>query len=104
MESIQGSSECVWVAQEIDYGADVPDYEKLTNDEKYFINNILAFFAESDGIVVENLVKNFCTMVQLPEARCYYTWQAAMEQIHGETYSLLIDTFIKDGNEKLKII
>ena len=92
-----------WVAQEIDYGADVPDYEKLTNDEKYFINNILAFFAESDGIVVENLVKNFCTMVQLPEARCYYTWQAAMEQIHGETYSLLIDTFIKDDNEKLKL-
>ena len=92
-----------WVAEEIDYGADVKDYEKLTDDEKYFIKNILAFFAESDGIVVENLVTNFCSMVQLPEARCFYTWQAAMEQIHGETYSLLIDTFVKDKTEKIKL-
>lgn len=92
-----------WVAEEIDYGADIGDYEKLTADEKYFIKNILAFFAESDGIVVENLVTNFCSMVQLPEARCYYTWQAAMEQIHGETYSLLIDTFVKDDAEKLQL-
>ena len=92
-----------WVAEEIDYGADVKDYEKLTDDEQYFIKNILAFFAESDGIVVENLVTNFCSMVQLPEARCFYTWQAAMEQIHGETYSLLIDTFVKDKTEKIKL-
>ena len=92
-----------WVAEEIDYGADVKDYEKLTEDEKYFIKNILAFFAESDGIVVENLVTNFCSRVQLPEARCFYTWQAAMEQIHGETYSLLIDTFVKDKTEKIKL-
>jgi len=92
-----------WVAEEIDYGADVKDYEKLTDDEKYFIKNILAFFAESDGIVVENLVTNFCSIVQLPEARCFYTWQAAMEQIHGETYSLLIDTFVKDKTEKIKL-
>ena len=92
-----------WVAEEIDYGADVKDYEKLTDDEKNFIKNILAFFAESDGIVVENLVTNFCSIVQLPEARCFYTWQAAMEQIHGETYSLLIDTFVKDKTEKIKL-
>ena len=85
-----------WTAQEIDYSADAEDWEKLTNDEKYFIENILAFFAGSDGIVLENLVTRFCNEIKLPEARCYYTFQAMMENIHSEVYSLLIETFIKE--------
>ena len=70
--------------------------KKLTNDERYFIEHILAFFAGSDGIVLENLITNFCSEVQVPEARCFYGFQAMMENIHSEVYSLLIDTFVKD--------
>ena len=92
-----------WTAQEIDYSADAEDWEKLTNDEKYFIENILAFFAGSDGIVLENLVTRFCNEIKLPEARCYYTFQAMMENIHSEVYSLLIETFIKDYDKKIKL-
>ena len=72
------------------------DWEKLTKDEKHFISNVLAFFAASDGIVNENLCERFASEVQLPEARCFYGFQIAMENIHSETYSLLIDTYIKD--------
>ena len=92
-----------WTAEEIDFSADKSDWNKLTKNEKNFIETILAFFAGSDGIVVENLVTNFCQEVQLPEARCFYNFQAMIEQIHGEVYSLLIDTYITDPNKKIKL-
>ena len=81
-----------WTAEEIDYSADLNDWETLSDDEKYFIENILAFFAGSDGIVLENLIQNFCNDVQLPEAKCAYAYQAYIENVHSEVYSLLIDT------------
>ncbi|CAD8205778.1 unnamed protein product [Paramecium octaurelia] len=89
-----------WTAEEIDLYQDLKDWEKLTADEKHFIKYVLAFFAASDGIVNENLAQQFCTEVQVPEARCFYGFQIAMENIHSETYSLLIDTYITDENEK----
>jgi len=89
-----------WTAEEIDLAHDQVDWEKLTSDEKYFISHVLAFFAASDGIVNENLCERFASEVQLPEARCFYGFQIAMENIHAETYSLLIDTYIKDNVEK----
>lgn len=89
-----------WTAEEIDYSADLNDWDTLSSDEKYFIENILAFFAGSDGIVLENLVKNFCTEVQLPEAKCVYAFQAYIENVHSEVYSLLIDTYVKDKSRK----
>lgn len=91
---------CFWVATEIDLSQDLNDWEKLKDDEKHFIKYVLAFFAASDGIVLENLADNFICEVKLPEARCFYGFQAAMENIHSETYSLLIDTYIKDEKEK----
>ena len=93
-----------WVATEIDLSADIKDWEKLSNNEKHFIKWVLAFFAASDGIVLENLTENFINDVQLPEARCFYGFQAAMENVHSETYSLLIDTYIKDQKEKNKLL
>jgi ribonucleoside-diphosphate reductase subunit M2 len=89
-----------WTADEIDLYQDLKDWEKLNANEKHFIKNVLAFFAASDGIVMENLAEQFCSEVQIPEARCFYGFQIAMENIHSETYSLLIDTYIKDQNEK----
>lgn len=90
-----------WTAEEIDLSADLIDWEKkLTDDERYFIKNILAFFAASDGIVNENLAVNFLKEVQYPEARCFYGFQIMIENIHSEAYSLLIDTYIKDSTEK----
>jgi len=89
-----------WTAEEIDLYQDLTDWEKLSNNEKHFIKHILAFFAASDGIVLENLAQKFCTEIQIPEARCFYGFQIAMENIHSETYSLLIDTYIKDQQEK----
>jgi len=89
-----------WTAEEIDYSADLNDWDTLSSDEKYFIENILAFFAGSDGIVLENLVKNFCNEVQLPEAKCVYAFQAYIENVHSEVYSLLIDTYVKDKFRK----
>jgi len=89
-----------WTADEIDLFSDLKDWEKLNKDEKHFIKYVLAFFAASDGIVLENLAEKFCTEIQIPEARCFYGFQIAMENIHSETYSLLIDTYIKDANEK----
>lgn len=91
---------CFWVATEIDLSQDLNDWKKLKDDEKHFIKYVLAFFAASDGIVLENLADNFICEVKLPEARCFYGFQAAMENIHSETYSLLIDTYIKDKKEK----
>lgn len=90
-----------WTAEEIDLGQDMTDWEnKLTKDERHFIKHVLAFFAASDGIVNENLAINFLNEVQYPEARCFYGFQIAIENIHAETYSLLIDTLIKDNKEK----
>merc|ERR1712160_68524 len=85
---------------EVDLAHDAPDWEKLNDGEKHFIKHILAFFAASDGIVNENLCEQFMSEVQVPEARCFYGFQIAMENIHSETYSLLIDTYIADPNEK----
>ncbi|MBH48935.1 MAG: ribonucleoside-diphosphate reductase [Halobacteriovorax sp.] len=91
-----------WTAEEIDLGADLTDWEKLNDDERHFISHVLAFFAASDGIVNENLALRFYNDVQIPEARTFYGFQIAMENIHSETYSLLIDTYIKDPKEKDK--
>jgi len=90
-----------WTAEELDLSQDLRDWEKLTDDERHFIKHILAFFAASDGIVLENLAINFMREVQLPEARAFYGFQMAMENIHSETYSLLIDTYITDTVEKM---
>jgi ribonucleotide reductase beta subunit family protein with ferritin-like domain len=89
-----------WIAEEIDLVTDLDDWEKLNKNEQYFVKHVLAFFAASDGIVNENLVEQFCNEVQIPEARCFYGFQIAMENVHSETYSLLIDTYIKDATEK----
>ena len=90
-----------WTAEEIDLSQDLNDWNnKLNNDEKYFIKHILAFFAASDGIVNENLAENFVNEVQYAEAKFFYGFQIMMENIHSETYSLLIDTYVKDEAEK----
>ena len=92
---------CIWTAEEIDLHTDLNDWNnKLSADEKYFIKHILAFFAASDGIVNENLAENFVSEVQYPEAQFFYGFQLMMENIHSETYSLLIDTYVKDEAEK----
>jgi len=93
-----------WTAEELDLSKDRKDWEILTPNEQHFIKHILAFFAASDGIVNENLAMNFMKEVQWPEARCFYGFQIAMENIHNETYSLLIDTYIKDPKEKTKLL
>jgi ribonucleoside-diphosphate reductase beta chain len=94
-----------WTAEEIDLSPDLVDWaSKLNDDERYFIKHILAFFAASDGIVNENLAENFLHEVQYPEARFFYGFQIAMENIHSETYSLLIDTLIKDPLEKDRLL
>ena len=89
-----------WTANEIDLSKDINDWNKLNNDEKYFIKNVIGFFAGSDGIIMENLAMRFMREVQIPEARAFYSYQIFNESIHSETYSLLIDTYIKDKNEK----
>ncbi len=89
-----------WTAEEIDLSGDLKDWENLNSGEKHFVSHILAFFAASDGIVNENLAVNFMNEVQVPEARCFYGFQIMMENIHSETYALLIDTYIKDHAEK----
>ena len=93
-----------WTAEEIDLSTDLKDWEKLNSGEKHFIKHVLAFFAASDGIVNENLAVNFMREVQLPEARCFYGFQIMMENIHSETYSLLIDTYIKENQEKNRLL
>ncbi|HHG83418.1 MAG TPA: ribonucleoside-diphosphate reductase, partial [Bacteroidetes bacterium] len=89
-----------WTAEEIDLAPDLADWENLSDNERHFIKYVLAFFAASDGIVNENLAERFLAEVQSPEARCFYGFQIAIENIHSETYSLLIDTYIKDPVEK----
>ncbi len=89
-----------WTAEEIDLAEDAKDWKKLNDNERHFLKHVLAFFAASDGIVNENLVTNFADEVQWPEARCFYGFQIMMENIHAETYSLLIDAYIDDPIEK----
>eukprot|EP00505_MAST-04D_sp_SCG-Rhode-Island_P005995 Stramenopile-MAST_4_protein_5995 len=93
-----------WTAEELDLTHDAKDWDKMTDNERFFISNVLAFFAASDGIVNENLLMNFSNEVQLPEARCFYGFQIAIENIHSEVYSLLIDTYIKNGEEKDRLL
>lgn len=93
-----------WVPEEIDLSADHSHWEALTPGERHFITYVLAFFAASDGIVLENLVERFANDVQLPEARCFYSFQAAMENVHSETYSLLLESYIKDPEEKASLL
>jgi ribonucleoside-diphosphate reductase subunit M2 len=95
--------ECFWRAEEIDLTKDLAYWETLEQGEKHFVSMILAFFAASDGIVLENLASRFMCDVQVSEARAFYGFQIAMENIHSETYSLLIETYIKDKEEKSKL-
>jgi len=92
-----------WTAEEIDHQSDLNDWNRLSKDEKHFVSSILAFFAASDGIVLENLAGRFMAEIQVPEARCFYGFQQAIENIHSETYSLLIDTYIRDPVEKHRL-
>jgi ribonucleoside-diphosphate reductase beta chain len=89
-----------WTAEEVDLSGDIRDWEKLSDNEKYFIKNVLSFFAASDGIVNENLAENFVKEVQYPEAKFFYGFQLMMENIHSLMYSLLIDTYVSDPKEK----
>ena len=89
-----------WTAEEIDLSHDLKDWDRMNDGERHFVKHVLAFFAASDGIVNENLAVNFMREVQIPEARCFYGFQIMIENIHSETYSLLIDTYIKDAAEK----
>ena len=95
--------DCFWRTEEIDLSKDLIHWQKLNDNEKHFIKMILAFFAASDGIVLENLGQRFMNEVQLPEAKAAYGFQIMMENIHSETYSLLIDTYIKNTDEKMKL-
>ena len=95
--------DCFWRTEEIDLSKDMNDWQSLNDNEKFFISMILAFFAASDGIVLENLAIRFMKDVQLSEARAFYGFQIAMENIHSEMYSLLIETYIKDSFHKNKL-
>jgi ribonucleoside-diphosphate reductase beta chain len=104
-EYYKKSEASFWTAEEIDLSNDVSDWNnKLNDNERHFVKHVLAFFAASDGIVNENLAINFLNEVQYPEARFFYGFQVMMENIHSETYSLLIDTYIKDPVEKDKLL
>jgi ribonucleoside-diphosphate reductase beta chain len=92
-----------WTAEEIDLSGDMKDWAALNDGERHFISHVLAFFAASDGIVNENLAVNFMSETQLPEARCFYGFQIMMENIHAETYALLIDSYIRDPQEKYRL-
>ena len=95
--------DCFWRAEEINFAQDLGDWEKLSADEKYFISMVLAFFAASDGLVLENLASRFMNDVQVSEVRAFYGFQIAMENVHSESYSLMIDTYIRDDAEKNKL-
>ena len=101
--SYKKAQESFWTAEEIDFSADLNDWELLTDNEKYFVENILAFFAGSDGIVLENLAGRFLKEITVPEARAFYSFQIFIENVHSEVYSLMIDTFIKDTSKKEKL-
>jgi ribonucleoside-diphosphate reductase subunit M2 len=93
-----------WMAEEINILADLPDWTRLSDTKRHFISHVLAFFAASDGIINENLSSNFTTEVTAPKARCFYGFQIAVKNIHSKMYSLLIDTYIKDPQEKLHLL
>jgi hypothetical protein len=93
-----------WTAEEINLTSDLQDWDNLSPNERHFVSHVLAFFAASDVIVNENLSGNFATEVTSPEARCFYGFQIAVENIHSETYSLLIDTYVKDQKEKMHLL
>lgn len=99
-EMYKKSEASFWTAEEIDLHRDIIDWEKLNENEQHFIKHVLAFFAASDGIVMENLAERFMAEVQMPEARSFYAFQIAVENIHSETYSLLIDNYIRNEKEK----
>lgn len=103
-EAYKQHQQAFWTAEEIDFAADISDWEKLNENEKYFITNVLSFFAGSDGIIFENLAINFIGEIHVPEIRAYYGWQAAMETIHSETYALMIDTYISEHDAKIKAL
>merc|ERR1719291_1666530 len=92
-----------WTAEEIDLSQDTKDWDNLSGSEQHFVKHVLAFFAASDGIVLENLASQFSTEIQIPEARAFYGFQMAMENIHSETYSLLIEQYIREPAEKEKL-
>jgi ribonucleoside-diphosphate reductase subunit M2 len=93
-----------WTAEELDLAHDHKDWEKMTSNERHFVSHVLAFFAASDGIVNENLAMNFSSEMQSSEARCFYGFQIAIENIHSEVYSLLIDTYVRDPTEKTHLL
>lgn len=95
---------CIWTLEEIDLGHDMVDWVKLSADDQFFIKHVLAFFAASDGIVIENLALRFMSDVKVPEARAFYGFQLMMENIHSETYSVLLDTYITDSEEKIHLL
>tara|TARA_B100001964_G_C14191898_1_gene581469 strand:+ start:685 stop:1656 length:972 start_codon:yes stop_codon:yes gene_type:complete len=92
-----------WTPEEIQLSKDINDWNKLTDNERYFIEHVLAFFAGSDGIVIENLAKRFMSDIEIPEVRAFYSYQMFNENVHSETYSLLIDTYIKDEKRKTEL-
>ncbi|XP_071716295.1 ribonucleoside-diphosphate reductase small chain A [Rutidosis leptorrhynchoides] len=102
-EMYKKSQASFWVAEEVDLSMDVQQWQNLTESEKQFISHILAFFAASDGIVLENLAARFLNDIQIPEARAFYGFQIAMENVHSEMYSLLLETLIKDSKEKHRL-
>ena len=92
-----------WTPEELDLSADLKDYNSLTKDEQHFIKHVLAFFAASDGIVNENLIENLTQDIQIPEARCFYGFQIMIENVHSEVYSQLIETYVNDKQERLRL-
>ena len=102
-ELYKKSMDSFWKAEDIDLSRDYSDWVKMTNDEQHFIKMVLAFFAASDGIIIENLISRFMVEIQSSEIRAFYSFQNFMENVHSETYSLLIDTYIKDSDEKTKL-
>ena len=102
-ELYKKSMDSFWKAEDIDLSRDYSDWVKMTGDEQHFIKMVLAFFAASDGIIIENLISRFMVEIQSSEIRAFYSFQNFMENVHSETYSLLIDTYIKDSDEKAKL-
>jgi ribonucleoside-diphosphate reductase subunit M2 len=102
-EMYKKQMDCFWRAEEINFAQDLVDWEKLSAEEKRFISMVLAFFAASDGIVLENLASRFMSDVQVAEARAFYGFQIAIENVHSESYSLMIDTYVRDDAEKTRL-
>ncbi len=102
--NVQKTEASFWTAEEIDLSANLNDWDNLSQNECHFISHVLAFFVSSNGIVNENLSSNFATKLTAPEARCFYGFQITVKNIHSKTYSLLIDSHIKDPAEKLHLL